>query len=349
MAASNVGGRGVSARDTLGEAFERLVAGESPGGGEAVLAAIAAAPLSAELLLALAAPLRRRAVPLEPPPNRRVVDVHDATAGGRGLAELGVGAALLAAAGDATVAHHPSLARAPAMARALGLPLTLGPDAVRDALDWSGFALLGPARFHPHAGPLLALAEVAPRLVALLGPLLHPAPNVTQLVLVDTVEACAPVLDALVELGARGALVCASGGAPFLSPYADTVGHAWLDGIRSVFVHPAQGEAPDLGTAGVARDAARVAAALAGRPEPYAEPLAWTAGAALWAGGLLPSLGEARAWAEERRAQGVDLDELLGGRAPTSPTRRGHASASTAPPPPRPPRAAARPARHRRG
>lgn len=342
----------VSSELLVAEGLERLVEDVLTGARDAAaLAPLVRAPVTAPLLLALAGPLRRRARTLDPPGNRLVLDVHDTVVADAGRARLAVGAALLAAAADATVAHQHPLHLHVALPRALRLRLDATPAEARAALDWTGFASLGPA-WHPSVTRLAPLFSAVPRLAALVGPLVHPAPARAALVVVGEPGDAPVLLDALEAIGVEAAVVAHSGGAPFLDPHADTFAHVLQDRVRGMMALPGSGGGEDSAPVATspARDAARLAALFAGAPDPMRDPLVLTTGAALWIAGLLPSLGEARAWASERLAQGVDLRELVDGeRSATRPAAAAPRAAPTPPRPPRPPRAAARPARGRRG
>lgn len=333
------------------------------GNGTADTAAVLAGeldrrPVTAERLVAVANVLRGRILPVQAPPNRVLIDVADAGVDPHGLVDVTTGAALLVAACDGTVVHHglgPPRMGGVSILSALGIPVDLDPSRSLAALEWCGFAHVAAPRHHPWLARLGALRAAAPRFFALLAPLLNPACPERQLVGVEDPEDTGPLLDALVECGARGALVVSSGGAPFLTADADAVGHAWVEGKRTAFRH-AGGAATraSLVTAGDARDATRIAAVLSGAQEPLAEAVALTAGAAMWVAGMLPTLTDGRLWAADRLAQGVDLADLGALRPgerppPIARTRTAPASVPTSPRSPRPPRAGGRRGPGRRG
>jgi anthranilate phosphoribosyltransferase len=340
---------GAVAAPELAERLEILLVRPDAAEAARLGAELARAPVTADRLLAAAGVLRARAAPLVVPPNRVVLDVVDASANAHALVDVSAAAALLVAACDGTVAHHG--AGAPrdggeALFAALGIPTDLDAAGARDALEWCGFAHLSRHRFHPTMGRIAHVIAAAPQFFALLAPLLNPALPKRQLVGVDDPTATGPLLDALVDLGAEAALVVTCGGAPFLSPDADAAGHLWIEGQRRTFGNLC-GDASRaaLTSAGPTHDAARIVATLGGLAEPLADAIAFTAGAALWVGGHLPTLGDARGWAADRLSQGVALAELGGTAGPASAicrSRTAPASASTNPRSPRPPRAAGR-------
>ncbi len=351
---------GALAPAELSDRLEEILAARAHAPLAAALAAdLAAAPITAERLVAAAGVLRGAASALPVPPNRVVLDVVDASAAAHPFVDVSVGAALLVAACDGTVAHQgagPPRDGGAALLHALGIPVDLDARRARTALDWCGFAVLARRRFHPSLPRLFPVAAAAPRFFALLAPLLNPASPSRQLVGVDDPALTGPLLDALVECGADAALVVTSGGAPFLSPHAECVGHLWRDGTRGTFRHPGGSVgATSLATAGTVHDAQRLAAALGGVAEPYADAVALTAGAAMWVAGLLPTLTDGRVWAADRMSQGVSLSDLgaaeteAGAAGPTSPSRTAPAPAPTSPRSPRPPRAGGRRAPGRRG
>ncbi|MDP2311828.1 MAG: hypothetical protein Q8P41_02915 [Pseudomonadota bacterium] len=343
--------RSANTPEHIAERLEAVFRGE--GEGPEAFCAFDEEPITAELLLATAAVVRRYAVTVHVPPNRTVIDVSVAGTHADERLDISVGAALLVAACDGTVGYQsfvPGRARGEALVRALGLPVQSSPAEAHHALIQYGYTTLARDSFHP------TLTTNAPRLpslsalVGLLGPLANPTGPRCHLVGVHHPALTEPLARALGLSGAETALVVTAGGHPHLATDAETVGHRWSDGRLSEFRHAGNGKPLDgLQTGGPTVDAARLESMFDGTRGPLADVVALNAGAALWVGGVLPTFAEALRWARSRLAQRVELSDFCGGAAPvTSPIRTDPSSASTSRRSPHLPRGSARRGRDRR-
>lgn len=336
--------------DTLTDLLESSYAG---GDLQGVLDRLAApGPITAELLVAGAAVLRRHATEARTPPNRVVVDIAVAGPRDESLLDLTIGAGLLVAACDGTVAECgllPDRAGGEALLGALGLPVQDSPRHAHDALERIGFAWLPGDPFHPEPTLRLLRLGAATPLLALLTPLINPTGPRCHVIGVRDPAHTEALARACGLLGAEGALVVSCGGTPFLGAHADTIGHRWSDGRVSTFRHPASSRPADLSPSGGATvDAARLESVFEGLKGPLADAVSLNAGAALWIGGVLPTFTEACRWARSRLGQKVDLSDFCDG-ALTSPNRTAPASDSTSRRSPHPPRGGTRRPRDRRG
>lgn len=310
-------------------------------------------PITAELLVAGASVVRRYTAGVVSPPNRSLIDIAVAGRRDEERLDLTIGAGLLVAACDGTAALSglmPDRSGGEALLGALGLPLQETPEGAHDALERGGFAWLPGDRFHAEpALCLLRLGATWPWL-ALLGPLVNPSAPRCHVVGVRDPAHTEPLARALGLLGAESALVVTCDGSPHLGAHGETIGHRWSEGRLSTFAHPASSRPLVLPPSGGAMvDAARLESMFDGTKGPLSDAVALNAGAALWVGGVLPTLLEACRWARSRLAQRVDLADFCTGSPVTSPIRTSPASDSTSRRSPHPPRGAARRLRDRRG
>ncbi len=311
------------------------------------------APLRAELLVAGAAVVRRHAIPVVAPNNRAVIGFDVAGSRPEGHFDPTVGAAILVAACDGTVAQHDFLPARPgteALVDALGLPVHATPAAAHDALEQCGFAWLPGAGFHPALHAQGSAFSGITSLLALLGPLVNPASPRSHFVGVSDPALTEPMARALGMMGADAALVVTSDGHPYLRPDADTIGHRWSEGRLSTFHHPAGGRPLGPLPSGTATvDAARLEAVFEGLRGPLADTVALNAGAALWVAGVLPTFDDARRWARSRLGQTVDLADFYPVTPVISPARTGSGADATSRRSPHLPRGGSRRAKDRRG
>jgi anthranilate phosphoribosyltransferase len=331
----------------LADLLERLLDGQEREGDQARLAAPMPAPPSAEALYAGAVALRRRVPDLTTLPNRTLIDLCAASPMDPARIDLFVGAGILVAAADGTVAQHgwaPSKAGGAALVHALGLPTQASPQGASAALIQCGYAFLSAGA--GGSSRLWALAPASP-LLAVLSPLVNPARPQCMLVGVADPAWSEPLARALGMAGVDAALVVSCRGRPGLGLGADSVGHRWSNGRLSTFHHLESGATSDgLESGGATVDAARIESTFDGLRGPLADAIALNAGAALWVAGHLPTFAEARRWARSRLSQRVDIADFAPEIEAISPTSRtSPASASTSRRSPRPPRSAGRQSR----
>ena len=170
------------AEDEAEALFDAVMAGGVPPLElAALLAALRTKGESADEIAGAARALRRAVVRV-PRPDGPVVDTCGTGGDGQGTLNVSTAAAIVAAAGGATVAKHGNRAASSRcgsadVLEALGVRIELGPDEAAACLDRVGIAFLFAPRFHPamrHAAEARRALRV-PTIFNLLGPLANPA------------------------------------------------------------------------------------------------------------------------------------------------------------------------------
>ncbi len=280
-------------------------------------------------LVGLARTMRALAVPVATTRDD-LVDTAG-TGGGPSTFNVSTTAALVAAAAGCAVAKHgnrsnTSRCGSADLLEALGVEISLDPDAVGCCIDELGFGFMFSPRHHA------AMAHVVPVRKALgvrtifnfLGPLTNPAGARRQLLGVSDRHYQETIAEALLGLGSvRALVVAADDGLDELSLASRTRVIEVAEGRTAEwFVEP-----PDLGLAAAEleqvaggspeENAAASRAVLAGEPGPRRDLVLLNAGAAIYVGGLAADLGDG----VERAAAAIDAGaaaELLARLAETT-------------------------------
>jgi len=305
-------------------------------------------PLKAALLVALrmkgetaaeiagaAAAMRARVAPMA---HSRVdvVDTCGTGGDGRHTFNISTAAALVAAAGGAPVAKHgnrsvSSRSGSADVLEALGVDVSAGPEGAGRVLDAVGICFLFAPLFHPAMKEVVGVRrELRVRTVFnVLGPLTNPAAARRQVMGVYAPHLVPVLAEVLAELGSAHALVVHGddGLDEITTTGPTTVGEARLgdDGAVRVRVYEITPEELGLPRAALddlrggepADNAEMMRRVFAGEPGPLADVTAANAGAALYVGGLAPSIAEGVARAKELLAAGAaarKLGELVGYR-----------------------------------
>ncbi|MBP1684043.1 MAG: anthranilate phosphoribosyltransferase [Deltaproteobacteria bacterium] len=261
---------------------------------------------------ALAAPLRLR--------SGSVVDTCGTGGDLRGTFNISTTAALIAAGAGLTVAKHGNRAVSGTVGGAdvlesLGVKIDLPPDDVARCIDEVGIGFLFAPVFHPAMRHAAApRRELGLRTIFnLLGPLSNPAGARHQVVGVFAAEWTEPLAQALGRLGSVHALVVhGDDGLDELSLAAPSHIAEWKDGgVRSFRITPEQfgfQRCCDSDLSGGDRDSAAgiVRSIVEGVPGPRTDIAVLNAAAAIYVGGVAPSI-----------AAGIDLarDAVASGRA----------------------------------
>ena len=233
-----------------------------------------------------------------------VVDTCGTGGARRGTFNISTAAACIAAGAGLTVAKHGNRAMSGTVGgadvlEALGVRIDLSAERVAACIDTVGIGFLFAQVFHPAmrhaAGPR---RELGLRTVFnLLGPLSNPAGAHHQVVGVFAAEWTEPMAQALGRLGARHALVVhGDDGLDEISLAAATQVSEWHDGtLRTYRITPedfgfrrCSDEALQGGTREAAADIIR--AVLAGAVGPRSDIAVLNAAAAIYVGGLAPSI-----------------------------------------------------------
>lgn len=200
------------------------------------LAALAAKGETVEEIGAFARELRNLSVPVPLDDETRQGPILDVCGtGGDRLSTFNISTtvAFIAAAAGVTIAKHgnravTSLLGSADVLEALGVPVTLSPEAAARSLREHRFAFLFAPHYHPafkHIVPARKLcgARGQRTIFNFLGPLLNPVRPSAQLIGVPRPELCEPMARVLQSLGIRRGMVV-SGAVP-----ADGQGPAYLD------------------------------------------------------------------------------------------------------------------------
>ncbi|HVW47295.1 MAG TPA: anthranilate phosphoribosyltransferase [Solirubrobacterales bacterium] len=277
-------------------------------------------------LVGLARTMRSLATPVHS--NRPDLVDTAGTGGGPSTFNVSTTAALVAAGAGCAVAKHgnrssTSKSGSADVLEALGVDLTIGPEAVGRCIDEVGFGFLFAQMHHSamaHVGP--ARAGLGVRTVFnFLGPLTNPAGATRQLVGVADRFYQETIAEALIGLGTERALVVsAEDGVDELALSAPTRVIEVFDGRTAEwYVEPGRyGLAPlELGQiAGgtPAENAAATRAILAGESGPRRDIVLLNAAAAIYVGGLAADLEEGvgkAAAAIDSGAAATVLEELI--------------------------------------
>ena len=202
-------------RESTAAAFGVVMRGEAtPVQTAALLMGLRAKGETADELAGAALALRCAMVRLETEDPERLVDTCG-TGGGRvGTLNISTAAAFIVAGAGVPVAKHgnrsyTSRSGSADVLEALGIDISISPDAAREVLRAAGFTFLFAPTYHPamrHVGPVRKELGVA-TIMNLLGPLVNPAGVSRQVVGVSDAARAELVAQALANLGARHALV----------------------------------------------------------------------------------------------------------------------------------------------
>ena len=207
-------------RHEAGELLAGLVSDEhAPELKSAALTALRAKGETAEELAGIVLAMRERALAVEAPRDRLVVDTCGTGGDGKATINVSTAAALVVAAtGHARVAKHgnrsvSSRSGSADVLEQLGVTIAGSPETATRGLSAHGFAFLFAPGFHP------AMAKLAPvrramglrTVMNLCGPLTNPARPDRQIVGVYDEPAARRVADAMAILGGRGLVVTGLG------------------------------------------------------------------------------------------------------------------------------------------
>jgi anthranilate phosphoribosyltransferase len=324
------------------EALRRLALGESLSRGETedlfgqLMDGLVSDPMKAALLVALrmkgeavpeiagaAAAMRRRVVPI-PHTAEAVIDTCGTGGDGRGTFNISTAAALTAAAAGLPVAKHgnrsvSSRSGSADVLAALGVRIEVDPATAGRAIDQVGIAFLFAPLLHP------AMREVMPvrrelglrTIFNVLGPLTNPAGARRQLMGVYAESLVEPIGQVLRDLGAEHALVVhGSDGLDEITTTGPThVSEVRGGQVTTYSIEPERfgirrASLEDLAGGGPEENASLMHRVLSGEEGPLADITALNAGAALYVGGLIPSIEEGVGRAREMLASGAAARKL---------------------------------------
>jgi anthranilate phosphoribosyltransferase len=304
-------------------ALEEIMSGRADEAQAAgFLVALRAKGETAGELAGLAETIRRHALRVEVP-LEGLVDTCG-TGGGRATFNVSTAAAFVAAGAGIRVAKHgnravTSRSGSADVLEALGARIDLGADGVARSLEASGVGFMFAPSHHPafrHVVPVRRSLGVRTAF-NILGPLTNPAGARRQVIGVFEPESVERVAGALAELGTDHALVVSgrdgldelSTGAP--SDVAEVVGGEVRAGVvdPADFGFPAPSDAELAG--GDAQENARIIRRILGGEAGAARDLVvLNAAAALWVGGLAPTLAAALPLAERSIDEGSARERL---------------------------------------
>lgn len=297
-------GRDLSA-DQVDAAFEAMLEGElAPEAIAGLLIALRAKGETVTEIAAAARVMRRHAVGIPVAEGRTLVDTCGTGGDKSGTFNLSTAAAIVAAAGGASVAKHgnrsvSSKAGSADVLEALGVNLSKTPEELGRILEEVGIAFLFAPAHHGatrHAvGPRKALGVRT--LFNVLGPLTNPAGAQRQVLGVFAESLVEPIGAVLAELGTEHALVVhGHGGLDELSISGPSLVCEVAAGeLRTYRLAPADVglETADLITlrgGDASENAAILTAIFEGERSPRADAVAYSAGAALYVAGLAEDL-----------------------------------------------------------
>ena len=203
--------------DAAAALMRSLLAGEaSEIETAALLAAMAARGETAEEIAGFALAMRAVAttLPLTAAERDKIVDSCGTGGDGSGTFNISTAAALVAAAAGAKVAKHGNRAvtsrcGSADVLEALGVPISLAPEAAADALRRLGFCFLLAPAHHPAMRAVMPVRRAlgVRTIFNVLGPLLNPAGARRQVMGVYAARLTGPVAGAMRHLGVLRALV----------------------------------------------------------------------------------------------------------------------------------------------
>ena len=314
-----------------------LTAEEAEAAFEAVMAGEATSAQMAALLVGLrvkgetpaevagaARAMRAAMVDLAADAPGQLVDTCGTGGGTITTFNISTAAALLAAGAGVRIAKHgnrsfTSKCGSADVLEALGVGVDVTPAVMEETLQRAGIVFMFAPLMHPamrHVGPVRRELAI-PTLMNIVGPLANPAHAGRQVVGVAD-EARLPLLaGALLELGTEHALVVHGKGMDEISPLEPSEGVEIVDGeLRPWSLDPADygyadHAADDLAGGGPAENAALVEAVLAGKGNAASTAaVVLNAGAAIYVGGLEPTMRQAVERARAALDDGAGLDAL---------------------------------------
>jgi anthranilate phosphoribosyltransferase len=292
-------------RAETSQVFAEILSGSAPGTLVAgLLIALRMRGETADEIAGAAQALRERAIRVQAPPGRPVLDTCGTGGDGANTFNVSTAAALVAAGAGATVAKHgnrsvSSRCGSADVLAAAGVKVDGGPEVAARCLAELGIGFL----FAPalHAG----MAHVAPirrelgvrSLFNILGPLANPAGATRQLLGVFHPALVSVLAQTLRLLGSERALVAhGEDGLDEVSPSTTTRAALLAEGeIREVQLRPEDvGLTPvpkgSLAGGDAAHNARLLRDLLGGERGPIRDAVLLNTAAALWAGGLAPDL-----------------------------------------------------------
>jgi len=266
--------------------------------------------------------MRRLVVPVETPYRDSLVDIVGTGGDGLGTFNISTTAAFVAAGAGLRIAKHGNRAAssrcgAADVLEALGVRIDLRPKQVRQCIERIGIGFMLATNHHPAMSRVAGVRRAlgVRTVFNLLGPLTNPAGASRQVIGVSSFEYLRVIAEALARIGCRHALVvCGEEGMDELSVTGPSRVVEVKDGQVArdyIFVPEEVGIARcDLNAlAGgtPAENAAITRAVLRGERGPRRDVVLLNAAAALYVGGIAPSVGEGLALAEEAIDSGKAL------------------------------------------
>jgi anthranilate phosphoribosyltransferase len=241
-----------------------------------------------------------------------------------GMFNVSTAAAFVAAAAGLRVAKHGNRAVSGSVGtadvlEAAGARIEMSPAQARESLERIGFCFLLAPYYHRSLKNVAAVRRALgfPTVFNLVGPLCNPAGAKRQVVGVFAAKYVDVVAGALVELGTEHALVVhGNGGADEITPTGTaSVSEVRGSTVRRSEVDPlafgiARCALADLRGGDAAVNAAILRDVLSGTPGPKADAVALNAGAALYVGGCVDSIGDGIVRAREILVSGAARERL---------------------------------------
>ncbi len=197
--------------------MERLLAGEASELEMAsLLGGMASRGETAEEIAGFALAMRERAItlPLDDAERAELVDTCGTGGDGAGTFNISTGAALVAAAAGVKVAKHGNRAvtsrcGSADVLEAMGIPISLEPEAAAESLRRTNFCFLLASAHHPGMRAVMPVRRAlgVRTIFNVLGPLLNPAGARRQVMGVYSASVLKPVAEAMPHLGVRRAMV----------------------------------------------------------------------------------------------------------------------------------------------
>jgi anthranilate phosphoribosyltransferase len=269
-----------------------------------------------------AAAMRSRSIPI-PHRTEGLVDTCGTGGDGRGTFNISTAAALVAAAAGAPIAKHgnrsvSSRSGSADVLAALGVKIENDPETTGRTLDAVGIAFLFAPLLHP------AMREVMPvrrelglrTIFNLLGPLTNPAGARRQVMGVYAESLVEPIGHVLRDLGAEHALVVHGDGLDEITTTGRTrVAEVRGGEVRMLDLEPERfglrrARQEELAGGTPEENAAAARRVFGGEAGPLADVTALNAGAALYVGGLAPTLEEGVERARRTLASGAAARKL---------------------------------------